>query len=392
MVNKKLVIICSAFAVDPLVMTSYTPLVQAIKTTFNAEITLVALSTTFHMLPLSLLCLFSGTVSDLYDRSKILTYGLFISSFGSLLGALSPNISVFLLSRSVQGIGSALIMPIALALLGDITPREEIGRAIGFNSMFNAFFSTSLGPLISGFLGDIDWRLVSLYLFAYGLLIGVLSRMILRGFVVTQEKRSICLLFQKIRHVVCNRNIALLAAVGFISMFAWAGVQPLISDTLALPPFSMKESEIGTLYSIVGFIGIVFAYMGGILTDKLGAKNNMIFGLAMQILPIFLLTFVNSYWPYLVLLTVQGGFMRVTQTSRSTLTVGLMPDARGSASSLVQFASFLGFSLSPLIMPQIYVSSGINSVYMSNVYLLLVSLVFIAFIHVDRSKERTAAR
>jgi len=132
--------------------------------------------------------------------------------------------------------------------------------------------------------------------------------------------------------------------------------------------------------------------MGGILTDKLGAKNNMIFGLAMQILPIFLLTFVNSYWPYLVLLTVQGGFMRVTQTSRSTLTVGLMPDARGSASSLVQFASFLGFSLSPLIMPQIYVSSGINSVYMSNVYLLLVSLVFIAFIHVDRSKERTAAR
>ena len=391
MVNTKLIVVCSAFAVDPLVMTSYTPVVPAIKTTFNADISLVALSTTFHMLPLSLLCLFSGTVSDLYHRPKILMFGLFISSCGSLLGALSPNLTVFLVSRSVQGIGSAFIMPIALALLGDITPREAMGKAIGFNSMFSAFFSTSLGPLISGFLGDIDWRMVSLYLFAYSSLIGVLSWLLLRGFVVSHENRNITLLFQKIKQVVCNRNIALLSAVGFISMFGWAGAQPLISDTLSLPPFSMKESEIGTLYSIVGFTGIGFAYGGGILTDKLGAKNNMLFGLAMNILPIFLLTLVNSYGFYLVLLTLQGGFMRVAQTSRSALTVGLMPEARGSAASIVQFASFLGFSLSPIIMPQIYVSSGINSVYMSNVYLLLLSLGFIAFIRVDHSPSRAAA-
>jgi ACDE family multidrug resistance protein len=377
--------ICSAFVVDPLVMTSYSPLVPAIKTTFDVDITLVALSSTFHMLPLAILCLFSGTVSDLYDRPTILMYGLFISAFGSLLSALSPTISVFLLSRSVQGIGSALIMPIALALIGDLTPREEMGKAIGFNSMFNAFFSTSLGPLISGFLGDVNWRLVALYLFAYSLSIGVLSRTVLRGVVASPEKGSIHLVFQRIRHVIRNRNIALLSVVGFISMFAWSGVQPLISDTLSLPPFSMRESEIGTTYSIVGFIGIAFAYLGGILTDKLGAKNNMIFGLAMEILPVILLTFVNAYWSYLVLLAVHGGFMRVTQTSRSTLTVGLMPDARGGASSIVQFASFLGFSVSPIIMPQIYVTSGINFVYMLNAGLLLISLFFIAFIRIERS-------
>jgi len=377
--------ICSAFVVDPLVMTSYSPLVPAIKTAFDVDITLVALSSTFHMLPLAILCLFSGTVSDLYDRPTILMYGLFISAFGSLLSALSPTITVFLLSRSVQGIGSALIMPIALALIGDLTPREEMGKAIGFNSMFNAFFSTSLGPLISGFLGDINWRLVALYLFAYSLSIGILSRVVLRGVVASPEKGSIHLVFQRIRHVIGNRNIALLSVVGFISMFAWSGVQPLISDTLSLPPFSMRESEIGTTYSIVGFIGIFFAYLGGILTDKLGAKNNMIFGLAMEILPVVLLTFVNAYWSYLVLLAVHGGFMRVTQTSRSTLTVGLMPDARGGASSIVQFASFLGFSVSPIIMPQIYVTSGINPVYLLNAGLLLVSLFFIAFIRIDRS-------
>ena len=184
-----------------------------------------------------------------------------------------------------------------------------------------------------------------------------------------------------------NRNIALLGVVGFISMFAWSGVQPLIADTLSLPPFLMKESEIGTIYSIVGFIGIIFAYIGGILTDKLGAKKNMTFGLAMEILPVFLLIFANSYWTYLILLAVHSSFMKVTQASRSTLTVRVMPEARGSASSIVQFASFLGYSISPIIMPQIYVSSGINSIYMSNVFLLLLSLVFIACIQTNQTKK-----
>lgn len=385
MVSRQLVMICCAFVVDPLVMMSYSPLVPAIKSTFAADITLVALSTTFHMLPLALLCLFSGTVSDLYDRPTILMYGLFTSAIGSLLGALAPSIEVFLLSRSIQGTGSALIMPIALALIGDITPPEAMGKAIGFNAMFNALFSTSLGPLISGFLGDINWRLVALYLSAYCLSIGVFSRIVLRGMGATSEPGSLRRVLHRIQWVVRNRNIVLLGAVGFISMFAWSGVQPLISDTLSLPPFSLKESEIGTTYSIIGFTSIAFAYLGGILTDRLGAKTNMIFGLAMNILPVFLLTLVSSYWPYLVLLAAQGGFMRVMQISRSTLTIGLMPEARGSVSSIVQFASFLGFSMSPILMPQIYVAAGINAVYLTNVGLLLAALALIAFIRIDQS-------
>ena len=42
-------------------------------------------------------------------------------------------------------------------------------------------------------------------------------------------------------------------------------------------------------------------------------------------------------------------------------------------------------SVSPILMPQIYVTLGINTVYLANVGLLLVSLGFLAFIHVDPS-------
>ena len=102
MSDKKFLIICSAVVVDPLIMSAYNPLVPVLKTAFNVNVELIALSVTFHMLPLSLLCLFSGALSDLYQRQQILMYGLFTSSIGSLLGALSPNILVFLLSRSID--------------------------------------------------------------------------------------------------------------------------------------------------------------------------------------------------------------------------------------------------------------------------------------------------
>jgi MFS family permease len=366
-------------------MSSYNPLVSAIKSSFNVDITLVALASTFHMLPLAFLCLFAGTLSDLYYRPKILMYGLFISAIGSLVNAISPNISVFLLSRSIQGTGSALIMPVAMALIGDITPKEELGRAMGFNGMFMAFFSAGLTPLISGFLGEIHWRLVPLYILAWGLTVGILSRVILRGLEAKQQKGSVRLVFQKIRHTIGNRNIALLAPVGFLAMFVWAGMMPLISDTLSLPPLMLKKSEIGTIFSTIGFMGIFFSYIGGILTDRFSAKTNMVFGMLMMTVPMFLLTFANSYWSYLILLMVNGALFRVSQIARGTLGIELMPEARGSASAITQFAQYLGFSAAPLIMPQIYVSSGLNSVYLSNIALLLVSIVFIAFIRIDRS-------
>ena len=206
---------------------------------------------------------------------------------------------------------------------------------------------------------------------------------------MSKKEGNIGLVLQRIKHTATNRNVALLAVIGFISMFAWSGTQPLISDILSLPPLSMNEDDIGTMYSMVGLVGVLFAYIGGVLTDRYGAKRNMIFGFIMQILPMFLLTMANSYSSYLVLLALQGGFMRVTHTSSSTLGVEAVPESRGSASSIIQFASFLGFATSPIIMSEIYVSSGINPVYISNAFLLMGSIIFIALIRMPRRTPET---
>ncbi|MFH0748393.1 MAG: MFS transporter [Candidatus Bathyarchaeota archaeon] len=387
MLNNKFLIICLAIVVDPLIVESYNPLVSVFKTAFNVNVELVALSLTFHMLPLAILSLFSGTLSDLYYRPKILMYGLFISSIGSLLGALSPNIIFFLLSRSIQGIGSALIMPIALALIGDITPREDIGKAMGFSGVISGLFGVTLGPLLSGLLAGLEWRLLPLLFSTYSLVLGILSRMILSGLTISQKKGSFNLVFQQLKQTAGNRNIILLSAAGFISFFTFQGIMPLISNVFSLPPLLLEKSTIGVIFSIVGFVGILSSFFGGIIADKIGGRKNMMLGFLMMLPFMFLLTYANSYWVYLILLAALGSFNRLTYVSRSALAVELTPETRGTASSIFNFAGFLGFASAPIALTQIYTVFGMNSIYLLNVFLLMLCVIFAFLIRLDQRKK-----
>jgi FSR family fosmidomycin resistance protein-like MFS transporter len=161
---------------------------------------------------------------------------------------------------------------------------------------------------------------------------------------------------------------------------------PLISDVLSLPPLLIEKSQIGIIFSIVGFVGILSSFFGGVLTDKIGGRKNMAFGFLMMLAPMFLLIFANSYWLYLVLLPALSSFSRLTHVARSALAVELTPESRGTASSFFNFAGFLGFASAPVALTQIYTTFGINSVYLLNVFLLLLCAIFTFLIRTIQDK------
>ncbi len=390
MLDRKFLVVSLTTVIDPLIVESYNPLVSTLRTAFNVNLELITLSLTFHMLPLAILSLFSGTLSDLYHRPRILMYGLVISSVGSLLGAISPNVAFFLLSRSIQGTGSALIMPIAIALIGDITPREALGKAFGVSGVISGLFGVALGPLIGGFLGGIEWRILPLLFFSYSLALAVLSRVVLRGSTASNRKKgSINLIFEQIWKTGRNRNVALLSAAGFLSFFTLQGMMPLISDVLSLRPLQLAKSQIGIMFSIVGLVGILSSLLGGILTDRIGSRRSIIFGYLMMLAPMFLLTLADSYWLYIILLSFLNSFNRLAFVSRSALVVALTPESRGTASSVFNFAGFLGFASAPIALTQIYMTSGMSSIYLLNVFLLLICAIF-AFLVRTIHKQKTA--
>jgi EmrB/QacA subfamily drug resistance transporter len=97
------------------------------------------------------LLLTAGALGDRFGRKEALLVGLAVFAGGSVIGALASDSPQVIISRSVMGIGAALIMPATLSLLTAIFPPHERTTAIAVWAGF-AGAGGALGPLVVGFL------------------------------------------------------------------------------------------------------------------------------------------------------------------------------------------------------------------------------------------------
>jgi EmrB/QacA subfamily drug resistance transporter len=113
-----------------------------------------------YLLTLSALLLLGGSLADGIGRRRIFALGVSLFAAASIACAMASNIHWLIASRTVQGIGGALLVPTSLALLGAGIPDERRGRAIGKWSGFSAA-TAGLGPVLGGWLVQVgSWRWV----------------------------------------------------------------------------------------------------------------------------------------------------------------------------------------------------------------------------------------
>lgn len=95
-----------------------------------------------------------GRLSDRSGRKLFLCAGLLIYSIISLGYIWADNVSQLILVRLIQGSAAGMIIPIAQAYVGDISPEGEEGST--WMGYFNAAFFTGFGfgPLLGGVLTD----------------------------------------------------------------------------------------------------------------------------------------------------------------------------------------------------------------------------------------------
>jgi EmrB/QacA subfamily drug resistance transporter len=112
-----------------------------------------------YLIAATVLVLMAGRLSDLFGRKRAYVGGFVVFALASLGAGFSPDATVLILWRILQGIGSAFLFANAAALVTDAFPREQLGLAMGANTMVAAI-GLVLGPVLGGALVAISWHWV----------------------------------------------------------------------------------------------------------------------------------------------------------------------------------------------------------------------------------------
>jgi EmrB/QacA subfamily drug resistance transporter len=112
-----------------------------------------------YMISSTVLVLFAGRLSDLFGRKQAYVGGFVLFGLASLGAGFAPNGTVLIVWRILQGIGGAFLFANSAAVVTDAFPREQLGLAMGTNTMVAAV-GLVIGPVLGGALVSISWHWV----------------------------------------------------------------------------------------------------------------------------------------------------------------------------------------------------------------------------------------
>ena len=112
-----------------------------------------------YMIASTVLVLFAGRLSDLFGRKRAYVAGFVAFGLASLGAGFAGGGTELILWRVLQGISGAFLFANSSALVTDAFPREQLGLAMGTNTMVAAV-GLVIGPVLGGALVAISWHWV----------------------------------------------------------------------------------------------------------------------------------------------------------------------------------------------------------------------------------------
>src|SRR5206468_3820485 len=109
-----------------------------------------------YMIASTVLVVTAGRLSDLFGRKNAYVGGFLLFAAASLGAGFAADGTQLIVWRVIQGIGGAFLFANASAIVTDAFPREQLGVAMGTNTMVAAV-GLVIGPVLGGALVAISW-------------------------------------------------------------------------------------------------------------------------------------------------------------------------------------------------------------------------------------------
>jgi predicted MFS family arabinose efflux permease len=338
----------------------YVPSLATMRSDLNTTTAMIGLTLSIYGLCLAFAQIAYGPIVDRFDSKRILLIGLVLYLFGNLGAYFTRGIGLLLVARSLQALGIAAAAGVGIALISDLFPTNERGRAMGIFSMFNSAGAAS-GPAFGGLIAVwLSWR---------------------ADFIILAIITVVLLLFtfwQLPAQPVHGQNVGLkdmltiarmpptfgALVLGFVHFYGLYTIHTLTPILLA-DKMGLHEAGIGAVTTMTAIGVIIGTYVGGRASDQRGMRFTLIVGVTGASVAFIALTFISAIAssnmsPVVVAmallafgLTAGYGF-----AAQLNIMVDYFPAMRGTAGALQFFARFIGTTIAPLLAG--YLADGLD--------------------------------
>lgn len=137
--------------INPFMASSVNVAIIEIEKSLHTTSILTSWVITSYILSTAAILPIGAKLADIYGKRKIFIIGILLFAIASLIGGISENFTIFILSRITQGIAGALFLSTQSAILIDVFPKKKRGKVLGINTAF-VYTGLSTGPFLGGII------------------------------------------------------------------------------------------------------------------------------------------------------------------------------------------------------------------------------------------------
>ncbi len=321
-----------------------------------------------------------GKISDKTTRKKFITYGLLAYSIISLLYLLANSVVSLTIIRFLHGIASAMVIPIALAYVGETTEKGKEGSRMGlFNIAF--YLGMGTGPLIGGVLHD-AFGMSSVFI-AMSVLTGIsflLTLFLLPDISPKVHQKNKKIPDNTFKALLKNKLMVGLVVYRFINALGRGGTMSFLPVWAA--HFKISPSKVGIILSTNIFFMALLQGFFGKLADKFNKFVLVVIGASIGALALLFINYAKNFWSLLTLVLIMGLGGAISMPAASAINVKIGRNyGMGATSGLFSVAMSLGMIFAPLISGAVMNIWGLKYIFIVAGILSFIGIaIFVYFI------------
>nr|HDM99926.1 MFS transporter [Deltaproteobacteria bacterium] len=286
-----------------------------------------------------------GKTSDRKGRKPFIVAGMLGYTLVSIAFIFSSDVNSLIAIRFLQGMASAMIMPVAQAYIGDITPEGSEGFYMGLFNL-SLFLSLSIGPIAGGVISDrfsLNSAFASMGILA---IIGCMLSLFLLPPVnserIERRDKSPALITGLLRDRVVAGLFILRLCYIFCIGIIWCFLPVYVNLE-----FGFSSSLIGILVMLGVCISGMLQVPMGLLADRLNKKYMIISGCLIIVYAIYSFSWADGFWDIIVadILFGVGGGLSTPPVMALCVIKGNDTKSMGSIMGLLTMGHSLGMLL-----------------------------------------------